>query len=126
MTRDPATIEPTASLRDAVKMLDDLNVGVLPVCDGVSLIGMLTDREIVVRAVSAGIAPTERIEGVVSGPPKWCYVDDSVDNVRKMMESARVDAWSGLRAIPSRSLIRDHVLRSDCREHAGAAPVEPT
>ncbi|CAD6561329.1 Hypoxic response protein 1 [Paraburkholderia sabiae] len=63
MTRDPVTIRPTQTLRDAAKMMDDLNVGALPVCDGVTLIGMLTDRDIVVRAVSAGVSPSERIEG---------------------------------------------------------------
>ncbi|ACC73869.1 CBS domain-containing protein [Paraburkholderia phymatum] len=90
MTRDLATIGPSQSLREAAKMMDDLNVGSLPVCDGVNLIGMLTDRDIVVRAVSAGVAPNERIEGVVSGPPDWCYEDDDVDTVRKKMEEAQI------------------------------------
>jgi CBS-domain-containing membrane protein len=71
-------------------MMDDLNVGALPVCNGVSLIGMLTDRDIVVRAVSAGIAPTERIEGVVSGPPKWCFADDDVETVRKIIKCTQI------------------------------------
>jgi CBS domain-containing protein len=90
MTRDPVTIRPTQTLRDAAKMMDDLNVGALPVCDGVTLIGMLTDRDIVVRAVSAGVAPSERIEGVVSGPPNWCYENDDIDAVRKKMEEAQI------------------------------------
>ncbi|RAD74516.1 CBS domain-containing protein, partial [Burkholderia multivorans] len=42
MTRDAATIGPTQTLRDAAKLMDDLNVGALPVCDGTRLIGMLT------------------------------------------------------------------------------------
>lgn len=90
MTRDASTIGPTQSLRDAAKMMDELNVGALPVCDGTRLIGMLTDRDIVVRAVSAGVPPDERIEGVVSGPAQWCYEDDDIDEVRRKMENALI------------------------------------
>ncbi|MDN7621121.1 CBS domain-containing protein, partial [Burkholderia cenocepacia] len=85
MTRDAATIGPTQSLRDAAKLMSDLNVGALPVCDGTRLIGMLTDRDIVVRAVSMGVPPNESIEGVVSGPANWCYEDDDISAVQKKM-----------------------------------------
>ncbi len=55
MTRDAATIGPTQTLSEAEKLMDDLNVAALTVCDGPRLNGMLTDRDIVVRAVSAGV-----------------------------------------------------------------------
>jgi CBS domain-containing protein len=90
MTRDAATIAPTQTLREAAKMMDELNVGALPVCDGTALLGMLTDRDIVVRAVSAGVPPSERIEGVVSGPPIWCFEDDDLDAVRQKMADAQI------------------------------------
>ncbi|QYD70923.1 CBS domain-containing protein [Paraburkholderia edwinii] len=90
MTRDAATIGPTQSLREAARMMDELNVGALPVCDGTSLLGMLTDRDIVVRAVSAGVPPDERIEGVVSGPPTWCYETDDVEDVKRKMEGSQI------------------------------------
>ncbi|KVL28322.1 hypothetical protein WS97_26915 [Burkholderia territorii] len=90
MTRDAATVGPTQSLRDAAKLMRDLNVGALPVCDGTRLIGMLTDRDIVVRAVSQGVRPDERIEGVVSGPADWCYEDDDISAVRKKMEDLQI------------------------------------
>ncbi|KVL44084.1 CBS domain-containing protein [Burkholderia territorii] len=90
MTRDAATVGPTQSLRDAAKLMRDLNVGALPVCDGTRLIGMLTDRDIVVRAVSQGVRPDERIEGVVSGPADWCYEDDDISAVQKKMEDLQI------------------------------------
>lgn len=90
MTRDAATVSPTQSLRDAARLMSDLNVGALPVCDGTRLIGMLTDRDIVVRAVSMGVPPDEAIEGVVSGPATWCYEDDDVSAVQKKMEDAQI------------------------------------
>ncbi|HHT9026821.1 TPA: DUF1427 family protein [Burkholderia cenocepacia] len=56
----------------------------------VGLIGMLTDRDIVVRAVSMGVPPNESIEGVVSGPANWCYEDDDISAVQKKMEDAQI------------------------------------
>ncbi|MEM5440101.1 CBS domain-containing protein [Paraburkholderia diazotrophica] len=90
MTRDAVTIGPTQSLRDAATLMEELNVGSLPVCDGADLVGMLTDRDIVVRAVSQGLSPDESIEGIVSGPPNWCYETDDVEEVRKKMEGAQI------------------------------------
>ncbi|WP_406807247.1 CBS domain-containing protein [Burkholderia semiarida] len=90
MTRDAATIGPTQSLREAARLMIELNVGALPVCDGTRLIGMLTDRDIVVRAVSMGVPPNESIEGVVSGPANWCYEDDDISVVQKKMEDAQI------------------------------------
>ncbi|MEI5999936.1 CBS domain-containing protein [Paraburkholderia bengalensis] len=54
-TRDAAAIGPTQTLSETEKLMDDLNVRALPVCDGPRLNGMLRDRDIVVRAVSAGL-----------------------------------------------------------------------
>ncbi|MCA8242359.1 CBS domain-containing protein [Burkholderia sp. AU32262] len=90
MTRDAATIGPTQSLREAARLMSELNVGALPVCDGTRLIGMLTDRDIVVRAVSMGVPPNESIEGVVSGPANWCYEDDDISVVQNKMEDAQI------------------------------------
>lgn len=90
MTRDAATIAPTQTLREAAQMMDALNVGALPVCDGTRLIGMLTDRDIVVRAVSMGVRPDEPIEGVVSGPANWCYEDDDISTVQNKMAEAQI------------------------------------
>jgi CBS domain-containing protein len=62
MTRDVAVIEPGANLRRAATMMRDLNVGALPVCDGIRLVGMITDRDIVVRDPPRASRPMR---------PKW-------------------------------------------------------
>ncbi|WP_246792328.1 CBS domain-containing protein [Burkholderia perseverans] len=90
MTRDPATVAPDQTLRHAARLMDELNVGALPVCDGTRLIGMLTDRDIVVRAVSAGVGPDEPIEGVASGPALWCHEADDLDAVRSRMADRQI------------------------------------
>jgi len=59
MTRGVEVINPDDTLQRAAQLMDDLNVGALPVCDGDELVGMITDRDITVRAVSDGMDPTE-------------------------------------------------------------------
>ncbi|WP_027802912.1 CBS domain-containing protein [Paraburkholderia dilworthii] len=90
MTRDAATIGPSQSIQQAAKMMDELNVGSLPVCDGEHLVGMVTDRDIVVRAISAGMLPESPIEDIVSGPANWCFEDEDVEIARKKMEDAQI------------------------------------
>ena len=52
--------QPDRTVRDAARLMDEMNIGVLPVCDGRRLIGMVTDRDITVRSTAAGIAPDQQ------------------------------------------------------------------
>lgn len=52
MTRGVRTLRPTDTVVQAAQAMDELNVGVIPVCDGDKLVGMVTDRDIVVRGVA--------------------------------------------------------------------------
>jgi CBS domain-containing protein len=57
MTPGVEVIAPEASIYEAAEKMSHRDVGLLPVCDGERLIGMLTDRDITVRAVAAGREP---------------------------------------------------------------------
>ena len=57
MTRDPITVRPEESVQRAAQLMDDLNVGVLLVWDGMQVRGVVTDRDITVRATAAGLNP---------------------------------------------------------------------
>jgi len=70
--------------------MDELNVGALPVCDGAKLVGVVTDRDIVVRAVSAGIGSAAAVGGIVSGPVEWCYDDEDVSVAQRKMADRQV------------------------------------
>ncbi|TMH34059.1 MAG: CBS domain-containing protein, partial [Betaproteobacteria bacterium] len=59
MTRGVEVIGPDESLHHAAQLMDELNVGALPVCSGDQLVGMITDRDITVRATAAGLDPDE-------------------------------------------------------------------
>ena len=57
MTRGVQVIAPDTTLQRAAQLMDELNVGALPVCDGERLVGIVTDRDITVRAVASGKDP---------------------------------------------------------------------
>jgi CBS domain-containing protein len=91
MTRDVIFVSPQESLRGAARMMDDLNVGALPVCDAGRLVGMITDRDITVRATSVGEAPDDtRVEEVMSEDVRWCYDDQTVDEVMQQMSDTQI------------------------------------
>ncbi|HVL72380.1 MAG TPA: CBS domain-containing protein [Beijerinckiaceae bacterium] len=86
MTRDVRVISPDRSVRDAARLMDEINVGVLPVCDGRRLVGMLTDRDIAVRSTAAGIAPDRhRVAEIMTDDVEWCFEDDDVEEVIRRM-----------------------------------------
>jgi CBS domain-containing protein len=91
MTRNVAFVSPQASVRHAAQLMDDLNVGALPVCDGEKLVGMVTDRDITVRATSAGLAPDDvAVDDVMSTDVRWCFEDQPVDEVVRQMADTQI------------------------------------
>jgi CBS domain-containing protein len=70
--------------------MNNLNVGVLPVCDGNELVGMLTDRDIVVRAVAQGKSGSLTGEEIASEAAYICHDDDDVTDVQEKMAAAQI------------------------------------
>jgi CBS domain-containing protein len=86
MTRDVRVIQPDHTIRDAARLMDELDVGVLPVCDGRRLIGMITDRDITVRSTAAGQSPTDtQVSEVMTDELFWCFDDDDVEEIVDLM-----------------------------------------
>ena len=91
MTRDVRSVSPQETIRRAAQMMDELNVGVLPVCDGQKLVGMVTDRDITVRGVAAGQSPdSAHVEDVMTGSVRWCFDDQTVDEVMQQMGDSQI------------------------------------
>lgn len=91
MTRDVRSISPQETVRRAAQMMDELNVGSLPVCDGQKLVGMVTDRDIVIRATAAGKAPdSAHVADVMSGDVRWCLDNQTVDEVMDQMGDTQI------------------------------------
>lgn len=91
MTRDVVTVRPDATIREAARTMDDLNVGALPVCDGRRLVGIVTDRDITVRATADGMLPdTTLVRAVMSEDVCWCFEDDGVDEIERAMAHRQI------------------------------------
>ena len=91
MTRDVKMVTPMDTVRHAAQLMDELNVGALPVCNGRQLVGMITDRDITVRATAAGKGPEVTcISDVMSNDLIWCFETDDVKQVVQKMSDAQV------------------------------------
>ena len=67
-----------------------LDAGILPVREGDRLVGMITDRDIAIRAVTAGRGPETFVREVMSPEVKYCFEDDDLDHVTRNMADLRV------------------------------------
>lgn len=91
MTPDPRTISPQESVQRAAQMMDELNVGAIPVCDGDRLVGMITDRDITVRSVAAGQAPDATcVADVMSTDVRTCTSNQEVGEVMHQMGDVQI------------------------------------
>jgi len=91
MTRDVKVLAPSDSIRHAAECMDELNVGAVPVCDGDRVVGMVTDRDIAVRAVAAGrSADSTPVSDVMSEHVRWCYDDQSIEDVMEEMCDSQI------------------------------------
>lgn len=79
MTPDPICVEPTASVRDAAKEMNDHDIGAVIVADGDSIEGIVTDRDIVTRVVAEGLSPSTDVTDVCTKAPQALSPDDSID-----------------------------------------------
>jgi CBS domain-containing protein len=91
MTRNPDLIDPNASIRDAAKLMKNDDIGALPVGENDRLIGMVTDRDIAVRAVAEDRSPSSTsVRDVMSEKIYYCFEDDDVEEAARCMADNQV------------------------------------
>jgi CBS domain-containing protein len=91
MTTPAETLAPTATLTEAAQQLRDLNVGSLPILDGDHLLGVVTDRDIVVRGIAEGLDPSSAtVAEVATGAVVTVDVDDDAEKVARIMGERQV------------------------------------
>jgi CBS domain-containing protein len=91
MTRGVQVVGPDESLQRAAQLMDELNIGALPVCEGDALVGMITDRDITVRATAAGMEPSEHhVSEVMTAQTRWCTEEQSTEEVMKQMGDVQI------------------------------------
>jgi len=90
-TQHPEVVGPDAGLMEAAQKMRRLNVGMLPVCEKDLLIGLLTDRDITVRATAEGRDPRQtKVRDIMSSEPVWCYEDQNVTVCVELMEQNQI------------------------------------
>jgi CBS domain-containing protein len=91
MTTRPRCVAPTNTLVEAAGLMRQLDVGALPVCDNEQLAGIVTDRDIVLRAVAEGHDPnTAMVSEVMSGGVEHVFADQEVEEVVRVMEQRQI------------------------------------
>lgn len=91
MSRQVETISPEATLREAARKMKDLDAGPLPVFDGRVVLGMLTDRDIVIRAIAEGLDPASTpVRDVMTEDVVSCRMDQSAEQAAQLMRESEV------------------------------------
>jgi CBS domain-containing protein/sporulation protein YlmC with PRC-barrel domain len=91
MTRNVEVVHPEATLWEAAQKMAALDVGMLPVCSGDQLMGMLTDRDITVRATAEGRDPkTTKVHEVMTPEVVYVFEDDDVSKAAQIMMEQQI------------------------------------
>ena len=91
MTQPVDTIDPSTTSREAARRMRDENIGALPVRENGELIGMVTDRDIVARAVAENSLPSNTaVSAVMSQGIYYCFEDDSLEDAARIMAEHQV------------------------------------
>ena len=91
MTADVTSVGPHTTLQQAAQKMRDLDVGSLPICDGDRLVGIVTDRDIAIRAVADGVDPSQcMVSEIMSEGVEYCFADDDVEEAAEHMRRKQI------------------------------------
>jgi len=91
MTAGVECVAPDDTIQAAARKMKELDVGPMPVCDRDRIAGMLTDRDITVRAVAEGKDPkTTRVRDTMTEDVIFCFEDQDLDEAARMMQERQV------------------------------------
>jgi CBS domain-containing protein len=90
MSSDVNIASPEQSIREAARVMAKIDAGALPVGENDRLVGMITDRDIAIRAIGAGKGPDTPIREIMSAEVKYCFEDDDIDEIARNMADLKV------------------------------------
>jgi CBS domain-containing protein len=90
MSRDVRIASPDQTICEAAAIMNEIDAGALPVGENDRLIGMITDRDIAVRAVAQNRPPSAKVRDVMSQEVLYCFEDEELEQVAKNMSKAKV------------------------------------
>ena len=90
MTQDVTLASPDDTIQQAAAAMAEIDAGILPVADGDRLVGMITDRDIALRAVARGLPPTAKVSEVMSREVLYCFDDEEIEAVAENLSEVQV------------------------------------
>ena len=91
MTREPSTLAPSSTIGEAATIMRQDDCGSVPIVDSGRLVGIITDRDIVVRVLAGGKDPkTTRVSDAMTADPVTVSPETSVDEAQKVMADRQV------------------------------------
>ena len=90
MSHDVQMTSPKQSIQDAARIMAKIDAGVLPVAENDRLVGVLTDRDIAIRAVAEGKSPTTKVRDVMTDEVLYCFDDQDLEEVARNMAEMKV------------------------------------
>ncbi|WP_072390818.1 CBS domain-containing protein [Hyphomicrobium sp. CS1GBMeth3] len=90
MTNDVFVANPEHTIAHAAKVMADIDCGAIPVGENDRLVGMITDRDIAIRAVAEGKGPDTRVREVMSSDIKYCFDHEEIDNAARNMGDQQI------------------------------------
>jgi len=91
ISRNVETIDPAATVREAAQRMRSMDVGSLPVCDGSHLLGMITDRDITIRAIADGRDPAQTaVRDAMTPSVEYVFEDDDVQRAAQIMQDKQI------------------------------------
>jgi CBS domain-containing protein len=90
MSREVRTVTPETTIREAARLMADADIGALPVAAGDRLAGMVTDRDIAIRAIAIGKGPDCTVGEVMTHDVLYCHEDEDLAHISQNMADNQV------------------------------------
>ena len=91
MTPSVEVVSPNATTADAARKMLDLDVGAIPVCDGERLVGMITDRDLVLRVMAISRDPVQaRVSEAMTAGLVYCFEDEDAEAAAELMAQKQI------------------------------------
>jgi CBS domain-containing protein len=90
MSTDVQICSPDDTIRSVARTMRDIDAGSMPVGENDRLVGMITDRDICIRAIAEGMGPETKVRQVMSSSPRWCYEDEEIETVSEQMAEFKI------------------------------------
>ena len=123
MTRDVEVVHPDDAIKEAARRMRDRDIGFLPVCDGDRLVGVVTDRDLILRGLAEGTDPGTNIgRDLMTSPVVYCFDDQDVKEATRLMEDHQIRRVAVLRREDKRLvgvLSLGDIARSSTRKVSG-------